>query len=572
MTREAGTSREAVAQPEDDGRPEVDSNAGRADSEHGSARDGEPDGGRDGEPRRGWRLPGGNADGSRASNPAYGQRGSDRADGRRRVSPGARPRPGDGFGAGWRRFGSRLLAKVFGTSPRPASDIVTPPPPEAFDPDLLNFLRQLGVALSQSGETTNRVKARLAEVAAAYDVDNARFLVLPTGVFVRLADGNHAEVDFAPADNRVLDLEQIDKLYGLVAEVVKDQIPPAEGIRRLHALLTAPPRFGPVIAVAGNTVLAIGFGMLTQPTAPALIGYAVLGVFVGVLYLVAERFSALSLALPVVAAMSVTVVAFEFGAQLTGVSSAKLIIPPLIILLPGAALTIGTIDLATGSIVAGSARLIYGLNVLFLLALGVYTGVQLVSPVHETAQTATPFGWWGPVVGVILVGLGHFLRFSAPTASLPWLILVLLVVWGAQVLGTFIAGPVFGAFLGGLVITPAAYTAQARKRGPAAQVTYLPSFWLLVPGALGLTGLSRIVVSGASITGLVTALMTVAAIALGVLVGSSLTQSTTRQLAELGDIPAKLRRARRPREDLGRGSAILTVSLTRRAIVDIVDN
>lgn len=465
--------------------------------------------------------------------------------GRAEVDDGAGAgRRRGGFAAGWRRFRAGIAGRLFGSAPRPAGDIVTPPPPATVDPDLLDFLRQLGVALCQSGETTNRVKARLAEVAAAHEADNARFLVLPTGVFVRIGDESHAEVDFAPADNRTLDLEQIDKLYALVGDAAAKRLSPTEGIARLHALLTAPPRFGPVIAVAGNTVLAIGFGMLTQPTAPALIGYAVLGAFVGLLYLVAERFSALSLALPVVAALAVTVVAFEFGAQLTGVSSAKLVIPPLIVLLPGAALTIGTIDLATGSQVAGSARLIYGLNVLFLLALGIYTGVQLVSPLHEGSQTATPFGWWGPVAGVVLVGLGHFLRFSAPTSALPWLVAVLLTVWAAQVLGTFVAGPVFGAFTGGLVITPAAYLAQSRKNGPAAQVTYLPAFWLLVPGALGLTGISEIVIRGAGVSGFVTALMTVAAIALGVLVGSSLTQSTTRQLAGLSELPDRLRRNR----------------------------
>ncbi|MGH8877380.1 MAG: threonine/serine ThrE exporter family protein [Stackebrandtia sp.] len=432
---------------------------------------------------------------------------------------------------GWRQLASRLGHRIFGTSPRPATDLVAPPPPETVPYELIDFLRQLGVALTQSGEPTSQVKSRLSEVAAAYDADNARFFVLPTGIFVRIGSGQQLGVDFAPADNRVLDLDQINQLYVLVNDAIRDRIPPGEGIARLHRLLTAPPRFGPALFIVGHILLTIGFGMLAQPTAPALIGYAALGGFVGALYLVAQRFSVLSLALPFTAATLVTIAAFEFGAGLTGVSSAKLIIPALITFLPGAALTIGTIDLSTGAVVSGTSRLGYGLNVLFLLALGIYTGVQVIAPIQPTAQAADTLGWWGPVLGIFFVGVGHFLRFSGPPSSLPWLVLVLSAVWTAQFLGSLFAGPVFGAFVGGLVITPAAYTVQTRRNAPAAQVAFLPSFWLLVPGALGLAGLSNVVVRGASITEFVTSLMTVAAIALGVLVGSSLTRSTTRGLA-----------------------------------------
>jgi uncharacterized membrane protein YjjB (DUF3815 family) len=179
--------------------------------------------------------------------------------------------------------------------------------------------------------------------------------------------------------------------------------------------------------------------------------------------------------------------------------------------------------------------------VLLLLAFGILLGSHLIgNPSKEPAATA--LGWWAPWVGVLLVGVGFFLHFSAPAKSLPWLLLVLFVVWGAQAVGTALAGGLAGAFLGGLVVTPAAYFAQSQRGGPPAQVTFLPSFWMLVPGAIGLTGVSQLVVSGstASLNDVTQALLTIVAISLGQLVGASLTQTAAKPSSWL-EAPPELR-------------------------------
>ena len=47
-------------------------------------------------------------------------------------------------------------------------------------------------------------------------------------------------------------------------------------------------------------------------------------------------------------------------------------------------------------------------------------------------------------------------------------------------------------FVGALAMTPVAYVVATRPTGPPATVTFLPAFWLLVPGALGLIGVTEI--------------------------------------------------------------------------------
>lgn len=403
-----------------------------------------------------------------------------------------------------------------------------------------------------SGEATSRVAAYLDDVARAYGDNGVRFFVLPTGVFVRtMHDGaaaggpsqsSSATIDFAPAGGGTLRLDQISAVYDLLASIKQeDQPSPAQAANRVVQILESPSRRSPVTTVVGHMILVTGLGMVTNPEPKALLCFAALGMLVGLLKLAAQVFSVLSQALPVIAALLVTVIAIVLAEQLHVAGANRLIIPALVTLLPGTALTIGSMELASGEMIAGTSRLVYGLNVLLFLAFGLLVGNRLIgTPAHEIAGPS--LGWWAPWVGVFVVGVGFFLHFSAPGRSLPWLLLVLFAVWGAQAVGTELAGGLAGAFLGGLAVTPAAYFAQSQRGGPPAQVTFLPSFWMLVPGAIGLTGVSRLVVEGsaANVNDVTQALLTIVAISLGMMVGASLTQTAAKPAAWL-EAPPELR-------------------------------
>ena len=76
-----------------------------------------------------------------------------------------------------------------------------------------------------------------------------------------------------------------------------------------------------------------------------------------------------------------------------------------------------------------------------------------------------------------------------------------------------------------LVATPLGYLIQHRFKGPPAIVTYLPSFWLVGPGWLGLHSVTRMLVDNqwVGIEGLVQrGMFAIASIALGTLVGASI--------------------------------------------------
>jgi uncharacterized membrane protein YjjP (DUF1212 family) len=373
-------------------------------------------------------------------------------------------------------------------------------------------------------------------IADAYGIGDCEFLVVPTGVFVRVVDDHigAVTVDFMNADGPPLRLDQVDALYKLIEEVKHRPIPPLEAIDRLKTIVRATPRFNWFNRIIGHAVLTVGLGLLLVRDRNALIALAVLGLIVGILRLVSERVQVLSLALPVAAAMLVTGLAYRYGPQM-GVEPSTLLIPPLVTFLPGAALTLGAQEMATRSMISGASRIVSGVYMLLLLSFGIFVGAQIAGTAHPPIeQTGLPA--WAPVIGVVVFGVGMYFNSSAPKGALPWLMLMLFCAWGAQQLGNLVAsGGLFGAFTGGLVVVPIAALVQ-RLHGPPAQVASLPAFWLLVPGALGLAGVSGLVELGDGTSqgadNLINAFLTVVSVALGMLVGSSLT-ATARASSRL---------------------------------------
>jgi uncharacterized membrane protein YjjB (DUF3815 family) len=233
------------------------------------------------------------------------------------------------------------------------------------------------------------------------------------------------------------------------------------------------------------------------------------------------------------------------------------LIPPLVTFLPGGMLTFGMIELAYGDMVSGASRLISGFVQLFLLAFGIaagatLTGVTLGGPpateVHLGSMLLAPW------LGAMIFGVGVSLHFSAPRNALPWMLLVLLLAFSAQRAAATVIGDQFSGFFGTLVATPLVYLIQLRFNGPPPMVTFLASFWLLVPGSLGLLSVKSLLSDyERGIEGMITVVFVIVSIALGTLLGASLYKWLSERLGswrlQIGR--AERRTARAPKKPDG---------------------
>lgn len=188
------------------------------------------------------------------------------------------------------------------------------------------------------------------------------------------------------------------------------------------------------------------------------------------------------------------------------------------------------------------------LEFLFRLAQALLACGEQTATVELALRRAAAF--WGPWLGVVVFGIGAYIHFSAPRNSLPWLLLVLLVAFGAQQAAATVFGKTGSGFFGMLAVTPLSYLIHLRFRGPPAMVTFLPSFWLLVPGGVSLLSVTKMLSDrSAGIDGLVTTVFVFVSIALGTLMGAAvyklLTEHFNAWQLQLGRVGRYFRRQRK---------------------------
>ncbi len=417
----------------------------------------------------------------------------------------------------------------------------TTPPDTARGPGttvLLEFLFRLGRAHLACGEQTAKVEQLLRNAATAYGLRKARVVAFPTAVFIAAHDSKGERVTLAESPPEMLRLDQMAGVYALGEQAQQGSIDPRQGLRRLAAIHRQPARFGPFGTVVGHVIFTVGLALVLVPSPTNLTAAAALGLIVGLIKLLAPERTLLSVPLPVIAAATVSSLAFlaiRYGLPIDPLHS---LVPPLVTFLPGGMLTLGMLELAYGDMVSGASRLIAGFVQLVLLAFGLALGAIFTGYVPaDLLQSAGGYGLmaWAPWAGVLVFGLGVYFHFSAPAGSLHWMILVLLLAFLAQRLASVFLGSELSGFFGMLVATPLGYLIQNRFRGPPAVVTFFPAFWLLVPGALGLLSVTRMFSDrAAGIDGLVTVTYVITSIALGTLVGASLYRWVAERLGELG--------------------------------------
>ena len=293
-----------------------------------------------------------------------------------------------------------------------------------------------------------------------------------------------------------------------------------QGVAALPTPFTRPQRIGAygVLSAALSVLLgASGWGVLLA---------GLLGLAVGAVLLLTERLSSSSQALVIVAvSVGVALVVLLIAHALDpGVLPAM--IAPLVTLLPGGLLTIAVIELATGQMMSGAARAAAGAMRLLLLATGIVAASALVGIPARDPVPGNPLGPIAPWIAVGLFGIGITIYQCARPASIGWIVIVLYVAYGAQVLGDVLFDGVLSALVGAAVMTPVAVVIARHRTGPPALVSFLPAFWLLVPGALGLTGVAGVLNGDLDATStIITTVATMIAIALGVLLGLAVSGS-----------------------------------------------
>jgi uncharacterized membrane protein YjjP (DUF1212 family) len=410
---------------------------------------------------------------------------------------------------------------------RPARGLRAPPLTPAVvgdTPTTVAFLVELGGAMIDSGYTVTQIQVTLRRVLEANGVPDGQVIVMPTALFVSVPGATTVETAVAAAGLHGLRLDQVDAVSRTVVAAETGAISASDGLDALRRARALEPPFGPASRTLGYAVLSTGLALILQGTAADLLVAAALGAGVGALLVMTrDSGTAARAVLPFLCAFLVAVSVFVLGHLHADISVLPALVAPLVTFLPGALLTTGVIELSTGQMISGAGRIATGLLQLVMLALGIAAAAKLVGIAARSLEPpgSAPLGDLGPWVGVALFGAGVLVHHCARRESLGWMILVLYVAYGAQIIGGLFLGSILSAFFGALVMSPVASFVALRPTGPPVQVSFLPAFWLLVPGALGLVGVTQLLGANRadSLDVLVSTGTTMIGISFGVLIG-----------------------------------------------------
>ena len=355
------------------------------------------------------------------------------------------------------------------------------------------------------------------QTARAYGLDH-EFLALPNYVQVGSASGEGIYI--ANPDFNVR-YDQSFPLATLVAQAPSGTVSPADGMAELDRIRHLDKRFPVWVTVLGYAVQSTGLALILQPTPWSLYGAAILGLLVGGLSVIGRRIEAIGYMLPTVCAFLVAFIVFTFENRWhVGTDSLRALAAPLATFLPGAAITLAVIELATHHVVSGASRLVAGFMQIAQLAFGILIAAQLagVSDANLVTTQVNHLGPWAPFLGVLVYGLGIWLNFAPPAKFLPWMVVMLYVAYAGQWIGNAVLGSYASGFGGGLALILFALAISHRPNTPPTMSLVVPGFWLLVPGSLGFMGVTQLLGTHSS-TVFTATLISMMSIAIGVQTG-----------------------------------------------------
>ena len=399
--------------------------------------------------------------------------------------------------------------------------------------DLMAFMVELGDTMVDSGDPVTHVSECLERVADVNGVRGAEIIVLPTALIITLPGMRESRTEVATTGRSRLRLDQVEAVFTVADAAERGEIGPRAARDQLRSARELPPSFSSGVIVLGHAVIAMGLAVILAGRWTDIAVAAVLGAGVGLIkQLTARRRLAIQVFLPVLCAFLVAAAVALLGRTAVEPQLLPPILGALVTFIPGGLLTTAVIELATGQMISGASRLVYGTLQLVLLALGIIAGLQMIGipAVTFTETDSSVIGAIAPWLGVLIFGIGVLLSYSGRPRSLGWMLLVLYVAFAGQVIGGLLFGSSLSAFVGAVVMTPVAVFVATQRTGPPTLVTFLPAFWLLVPGAIALVGVTQIMgeatVDGT--TSILTAGVTIVSIALGVVLGLGLGDWVTR--------------------------------------------
>lgn len=366
------------------------------------------------------------------------------------------------------------------------------PAPALSDAAVRKLLACLAAAHMAGGAAAHEAHEDVIRAARGLGIEGVQIQASPNGITLALGHGEPATFEAVESQFR---LDQTARVAAIQHGLETGRLTPDVALNALVALRKQRARFPIAGMYFGGAIVAMGISCILQPSIHSIIFSAAASPITVALIRLTQRKLIPGALLPLFAAFFVSLAAFAaFQAEFI-VSPLRTMLPPLAVLLPGGLITTGLSELVVGAMVAGTARLAYGTVQLVMFSAGVLgAGLALNAPASAYSNTrANDLGAWAGFLGLLALTAGICLMESVPKKLAPGVLAITtatyLTQWGVQ---SGLGSPWGGALCGAFIASFAAWTVAWVRPEISRLVMFLPSFWLLVPGSLGLVSVTQL--------------------------------------------------------------------------------
>ncbi|MGK0434753.1 MAG: uncharacterized membrane protein YjjP (DUF1212 family) [Planctomycetota bacterium] len=339
------------------------------------------------------------------------------------------------------------------------------------------------------GSPAYRVEDTMVACSRSFGMDG-NFFATPTAIFLAVGEpGDEVKTTLlrvAPGDH---DLGRLAALYKIRDAVVRGEMTPEVGLVEVRAVL-APTDDGAWADLVGQTLVGGGAATVLGGGLNEVMVASFAGFVAGMIGLLARRRPSLG---DVQAALTCAAVAFliRCTSNWIPVHVPLTTLAAIIVLLPGLSFTTALAELAIRHLAAGSARLMGAMAVFVTMAIGVGIGdkaaVELVGEGSAGELVSLGPVWLG--VALLANWIAFTLILRGTLRQSPWVLLAVVAGYGGARLGTLWLGSELGAVVGAMAVALLGNLYARWLRQPAA-IVRTPGLLLLVPGSLGLSGLT----------------------------------------------------------------------------------
>jgi len=355
----------------------------------------------------------------------------------------------------------------------------------------VRLLIKLARALQHYGAPAHRLEEACMAVCRALGLEG-HFFSTPTAVFASFGELEQQRTCLLRVNSGDAHLERLSQLDWMIGELIAGRMDTGRGVQLLDDLEGSPERYGVIVSLLAFVVVSASAARFLGGGVTEILVAGCIGLLIGIWVWVSMHRPQMGNVLMPISAITAAAVATLAAHWLTPFTPFTATVAGLIVLVPGLSFTTAMVELATGHLASGTARLAKATSMFMLMAFGIALGNQLSKffpPAGEVATLALePWTQW---LALLLAPPTFAILFRARPADVGWVSLAGMAAFLSARVGGELIGPELGGFVASFILGIGSNAFARIMRRPAA-IMMEPGIILLVPGTIGLRSLTAL--------------------------------------------------------------------------------